>query len=321
MSPARRALHVVTAVAVLLGAAVAWTTRDDDATASPAVLVSARHFGLSDPGAAVESFAPANVPDQPTTAPLPPTTAAPIATSPPATSSSSAPSSTSPTAPTTTAPSAGPSPSTGAAALAAPPNSTWQPQLVAVLTPKTTVIYADPSPDHPVEAIYSTTEFGNTLALPVTQRGGDWLKVLLPTRPNGSEGWIRARDAQLDTRVDTIVVDRAAKSLVWTRNGTVVLEATVGIGAPSTPTPAGPYFVTDILAASAGSAYGAWVIALNGHSDAYTEFEGGDARIAIHGTNDPSSIGTAKSNGCVRTDDDTLAALRSVPVGTPVVIR
>ena len=268
----------------------------------------------------VESFAPANEPDVPATV-APTSTTPPAAVAPTAAPKpTGAPPSTTPPPPTTARTNVV-APAGGVTALAAPSTPAWQPQLVAVLIPKTTVIYADPSTARAVEAIYSTTEFGNTLVLPVTQRGGDWLEVLLPTRPNSSEGWIQARDARLDTRADAIVVDRAARSLVWTRNGTTMLEATVGIGAPGSPTPAGTFFVTDILAASPGSAYGAWVIALNGHSDAFTEFEGGDARIAIHGTNDPSSLGNAKSNGCVRTDDDTLAALRTVPVGTPVVIR
>jgi len=100
------------------------------------------------------------------------------------------------------------------------------------------------------------------------------------------------------------------------------------VGSPSTPTPPGNYFVTDVLpydevgATSASGQYGAWVVALNGHSDAFTTFAGGDARIAIHGTNQPASIGTSTSSGCVRISAaplDTLA--HNVPLGTPVVIR
>ena len=60
----------------------------------------------------------------------------------------------------------------------------------------------------------------------------------------------------------------------------------------------------------------------NGHSDTFTEFDGGDAWIAIHGTNDPSSIGAAVSSGCVRVAADPLTALAAgLPAGTPVVIR
>jgi lipoprotein-anchoring transpeptidase ErfK/SrfK len=94
------------------------------------------------------------------------------------------------------------------------------------------------------------------------------------------------------------------------------------VGSTSTPTPAGTFFVTDVLPWNPSDGRGAWVVALNGHSDAYATFDGGDARIAIHGTNDPSSIGRAVSNGCVRLDAGPLDQLRSgVPLGTPVVIQ
>jgi lipoprotein-anchoring transpeptidase ErfK/SrfK len=64
------------------------------------------------------------------------------------------------------------------------------------------------------------------------------------------------------------------------------------------------------------------VVALDGHSDAYATFEGGDARIAIHGTSDPSSVGQSVSNGCVRIADGPLDQLRgAVPLGTPVVVH
>jgi lipoprotein-anchoring transpeptidase ErfK/SrfK len=51
-------------------------------------------------------------------------------------------------------------------------------------------------------------------------------------------------------------------------------------------------------------------------------FEGGDPRIAIHGTNDPSSIGHPASNGCVRVDAGPLDELRAALMpGTPVVVH
>jgi lipoprotein-anchoring transpeptidase ErfK/SrfK len=50
-------------------------------------------------------------------------------------------------------------------------------------------------------------------------------------------------------------------------------------------------------------------------------WQGGD-RLAIHGTNDPSSIGVPSSAGCLHADADDLRYLmRRVPLGTPVFIR
>jgi lipoprotein-anchoring transpeptidase ErfK/SrfK len=41
----------------------------------------------------------------------------------------------------------------------------------------------------------------------------------------------------------------------------------------------------------------------------------------IHGTNNPSSIGKAVSNGCIRTYNNNIIELYNlVPVGTPVKI-
>ena len=101
-----------------------------------------------------------------------------------------------------------------------------------------------------------------------------------------------------------------------------MLTTTVGIGAHSSPTPTGSFFLTDVLPRDPAGSYGAWILALDGHSEAFTEFEGGDARIAIHGTDDPSSIGSSVSSGCVRVASGPLVTLAaSLPLGTPVVIR
>jgi hypothetical protein len=55
-----------------------------------------------------------------------------------------------------------------------------------------------------------------------------------------------------------------------------------------------------------------FILALNGHSDTYTDFEGGDAPLAIHGTNAPSTIGAAASNGCVHIANNLDSYLASI---------
>jgi lipoprotein-anchoring transpeptidase ErfK/SrfK len=50
--------------------------------------------------------------------------------------------------------------------------------------------------------------------------------------------------------------------------------------------------------------------------------KGGDAQIAIHRTNAPSSIGDEMSNGCLRIAPDALRALAAaITLGTPVTIK
>ena len=52
-----------------------------------------------------------------------------------------------------------------------------------------------------------------------------------------------------------------------------MLTTTVGIGAAASPTPTGSFFLTDILARDPRGSYGAWILALDGHSEAFSEFD------------------------------------------------
>ena len=183
-------------------------------------------------------------------------------------------------------------------------------------------VWRMPTDRAPAFALYSVTELGSPRVFLVTGQSGGWVRVLLPLRPNGSEGWLRAEDVDLSTVDDRVEVELGTRTLTWSRGGQVMLRASVAVGAPSTPTPSGTYYVTDILPQAPDSAYGAWIVALNGHSDSFTTFNGGDPRLAVHGTNEPASIGAAASSGCVRARASDLTALAGgLPLGTPVVIR
>jgi lipoprotein-anchoring transpeptidase ErfK/SrfK len=97
----------------------------------------------------------------------------------------------------------------------------------------------------------------------------------------------------------------------------------VAVGRPSTPTPVGRFAVTDKLSGRRYSAaYGCCILALSAHQpNLPSGWPGGD-RIAVHGTNDPGSIGEAVSAGCPRAKDDDLRYLmRVVPLGAPVIVR
>jgi len=242
-------------------------------------------------------------------------------------------------APTATAPAEPPAPPQTQVPASAPPTPPAPPRrdeptsMAEAITPSppATVarvgvpllaVFASPTDHAAMFGLYGTTEWGNPRVLLTTQLRGDWIQVLLPVRPNNIVGWVRARDVTLSQVADAIDVDLGARTLTWTRAGTVLLQATVAIGAPATPTPVGHFFVTDTVPETAGGPYGAWAIALNSYSETLATFDGGDPRIAIHGTNDPSSIGLAASNGCVRVGADALAILAAgVPQGTPVTIR
>ena len=113
-----------------------------------------------------------------------------------------------------------------------------------------------------------------------------------------------------------------AKRLTLFRNGSRVLRTTVAVGSPATPTPTGRYYVNQRLIPSDPSGpFGPAAIGISAYSTVLTGWTQGGP-IAIHGTNEPWSIGHAVSNGCIRVRNDVLRRLFKVtPAGTPVVIR
>ena len=166
------------------------------------------------------------------------------------------------------------------------------------------------------------TPFGGQLTFVVTENHGAWLRVLMPVRPNGTQGWIRSSDVSLSTVTTRIEVTLGDRRLRAWDGVTLVADTHVVIGSADRPTPLGRLYVTDAEKKYRGSAYGPWVLALSGYSQQLDSFSGGVPVIALHGTNRPSLIGTAASNGCIRMPDDVIDLLHSrIPYGTPVDIR
>jgi lipoprotein-anchoring transpeptidase ErfK/SrfK len=151
---------------------------------------------------------------------------------------------------------------------------------------------------------------------------GDWLEVLLPVRPNGTRGWIRAGDVQVGRNPYSIEVDLGDRMLTLAKRHRVITKATVAVGKTGTPTPTGDFYTT-ILVRSDDPAgpYGPFAFGLSAYSDVLTEFAGGPGQIAIHGTNDPSALGQAVSFGCIRMENPMIQRLAGLlPLGTPVHI-
>ena len=94
------------------------------------------------------------------------------------------------------------------------------------------------------------------------------------------------------------------------------------IGAPSTPTPTGRFYVNQrLIAPDPDGPWGPGALGISAFSDVLQEWiQGGP--IGIHGTNDPSSIGRAASHGCVRLPNDVLMKVfNTADAGTPVIIQ
>jgi lipoprotein-anchoring transpeptidase ErfK/SrfK len=152
--------------------------------------------------------------------------------------------------------------------------------------------------------------------------GPEWLKVLLPVRPNGTTGWIPAGSVELSENPYRIEIDIAGHELTVLRDGDAVLSTPVAIGTGETPTPVGSFYLTELLQPpDPGGPYGTYAFGLSGFSETLQSFNGGDGVIGIHGTNDPSSLGTDVSHGCVRVANETIEELAAMlPLGTPVVV-
>jgi lipoprotein-anchoring transpeptidase ErfK/SrfK len=176
-----------------------------------------------------------------------------------------------------------------------------------------------------VARLGATTEFGSPTTLAVAERRGRWLGVITTHVANGRLGWVNEARSRLRvsrTHV-SLTLDLSARRVVVRRGEKVVRRITVGVGRPSSPTPVGRFAVTDKLpGARYSSAYGCCILALSAHQTSLPAgWRGGD-RIAIHGTNDPSSIGAASSAGCPHASTADMRFLfRVVPLGAPVVVR
>ena len=150
----------------------------------------------------------------------------------------------------------------------------------------------------------------------------DWLLVDLPVRPNGTTAWVRRSDVILSTHDARIVVDLTAMRLWAWEDGMLVAEGAIALGTDETPTPPGRYFLNEIQAQEdPDTLFGSWILGTSGFSEVLEEVDGGDPVVAIHGTNDPSVLGSQVSLGCIRVHEDVVERLALLPLGTPVEVR
>jgi hypothetical protein len=149
-----------------------------------------------------------------------------------------------------------------------------------------------------------------------------WYRVLVPLKPNGTTGYVRARAVNLRLVRSEIVIDLSARRLTVYVRGRPVLGTTVAIGAPSTPTPLGRFYVNQrFREADPNGPYGWAAIGISAFSEVLTGWPQGGP-VAIHGTNRPSLLGLPISNGCIRVSNEAIQRIwRLAPTGTPVLIR
>ena len=190
-------------------------------------------------------------------------------------------------------------------------------------TPAGAVVHSAPG-GPAVAAVPGRTPLGTPtwLWLVRTARHDRWGEAVLPLRPNGVTGWIDLRGLRT-LRTNVWVAASLQRRQLWLmRGGRPVAGFASAIGAAATPTPAGRFSVTDrVYTGDPGGPFGWFAFGLSGHQpNLPPQWAGGD-QLAIHGTNDPGSIGTPASHGCLRVSAGALAQLRGwLRLGTPVVV-
>lgn len=155
----------------------------------------------------------------------------------------------------------------------------------------------------------------------VDRRGRTWVQVRVPGRPNGRTGWVvRAALARFHVVRTHLRINRSTFQATLYRDGEPIWRSRVGVGTPSTPTPAGRYLVRErFRIASPGSIYGPYAFGTSAYSVLSDWPRGGV--VGIHGTNAPGLIPGRPSHGCVRLRNAAIVRLaKLMPVGTTIRI-
>lgn len=176
----------------------------------------------------------------------------------------------------------------------------------------------------PVTRLRYSTEDGKpeiylALRRHVDSQGRTWVQVRLPMRPNGRKGWVlREALGSLHTVHTQLRLNRRTLRATLYFRRRKVWSAPIGVGAPSTPTPAGRFYIRELLRGR-GGIYGPLAFGTSAYS-VLSEWPGGGV-VGIHGTNQPQLIPGRPSHGCVRMKNRDIRHLATlIPLGTPVRI-
>lgn len=190
------------------------------------------------------------------------------------------------------------------------------------------IMVFDAADGEPVQTVTAadvlTAPEATPLVFLVKERTDEWLEVYLPVRPNGATGWVRADDVTVATTEFSVEVSLVDFELTVFDGTEAVLTSDIAVGLEERPTPGGVYFIRELLQPpDPTGVYGPYAYGLSGFSPVLDEFNGGEAIIGVHGTNEPGSIGKYASSGCIRLPNDTITRLVTeigLPLGTPVLI-
>lgn len=152
----------------------------------------------------------------------------------------------------------------------------------------------------------------------------DRIEVYLPVQPIGSSGWVREEDVSLSSVPYRIEVALTDLRLRVYDAGEVVFDEPISVGETAGLSPGQVYFVKELLQpADPDGPYGAFAYGLSGFSNVLTTTDEEGTVVGIHGTDDPSAIGTAGGEGSIGLANEDIGRLVEeigLPLGTPVDI-
>jgi L,D-transpeptidase-like protein len=155
-----------------------------------------------------------------------------------------------------------------------------------------------------------------------TNPTGTWGRVELPYVWPRVDGWIPLGGLDREQTFLHVDVDLSAHRVRVYKHDDLLYTVPGATGAASSPTPPGAYVVTDRVPFPAGSALGTFAFGISGIQPHLPVGWSGGNQLAIHGTNDPSSIGASASAGCVRVSEWALDRFKPLlRLGTPVIIH
>jgi len=162
------------------------------------------------------------------------------------------------------------------------------------------------------------------LALPVIASVPGWDEVRIVARPPGSQtAWLPSADAVLNLTPYRIVVALGPSRVLLFRSGRMRMCVPAAVGAASTPTPLGHYFVAGFVEPPEPKNT-PFVIVTSAVTAAATDWEqDGNAMVTLEAPTVPGPTGSgelAPTTGGIRLASRDLQRLRGVPAGSPVDI-
>lgn len=160
----------------------------------------------------------------------------------------------------------------------------------------------------------------------VLDRRPGWIKVLIPYgrgalpsqdpgKVNGSAGWVRGGDVDLEHEKRSVVIDLSERAVTIKNADGTSDRLPAAVGASATPTPQG---LTQVFTVTEAVNTGLSVF-LSMQSESLDGFYGNDyAATALHVG---EGQGQALSNGCVRLTSADFERLAALDPGVPVLVK